>query len=298
MRTRTLHPDGPLDLRLTLAALRDGAGDPCMRIGASRVLRATRTPAGLATTLFVAHGEEMEVQAWGPGAGWALDASPDLLGLHDDPAAFRPAHERVRKLHLRLAGMRIGRSLAVFEALLPVIIGQKVSGMEARRAYRSLVRRYGEAAPGPFGLVAPPAPERLAALGYYAFHPLGIERKRAETIRRAAAEAHRLEKVVELDPRAARRRLEMIVGIGPWSSAHTTRVALGDPDAVIVGDLHLPHTVAYALAGEERATDARMLELLAPYAGQRGRAQRLIAIGCPHAPRRAPRRRLRNFARI
>ncbi len=269
-----------------------------MRIGASRVLRATRTPAGLATTLFVAHGEEMEVQAWGPGAGWALDASPDLLGLHDDPAAFRPAHERVRKLHLRLAGMRIGRSLAVFEALLPVIIGQKVSGMEARRAYRSLVRRYGEAAPGPFGLVAPPAPERLAALGYYAFHPLGIERKRAETIRRAAAEAHRLEKVVELDPRAARRRLEMIVGIGPWSSAHTTRVALGDPDAVIVGDLHLPHTVAYALAGEERATDARMLELLAPYAGHRGRAQRLISIGCPHAPRRAPRRRLRNFARI
>ena len=269
-----------------------------MRVGASQVLRATRTPDGLVTTEFVASGEQIEVRAWGPGADWALDRSPDLLGLHDDPATFRPAHERVRRLHLRLAGMRIGRSLAVFEALLPVIIGQKVSGVEARRGYRSLVRRYGEPAPGPFGLVAPPGPDKLAALGYYAFHPLGIERKRAETIRRTAAEAARLEKVVELTPAAARRRLETIAGVGPWSSAHTTRVALGDPDAVIVGDLHLPHTVAYALAGEERASDARMLELLAPYAGQRGRAQRLIAIGCPHAPRRAPRRRLRNFAHI
>ncbi|MGH7317333.1 MAG: DNA-3-methyladenine glycosylase family protein [Candidatus Rokuibacteriota bacterium] len=269
-----------------------------MRIGSSEVVRATRTPDGLATAQFVASGAEIAVRAWGPGAGWALDRSSDLLGLHDDPSGFRPAHQRVRALHLRLAGMRIGRSLAVFEALVPVIIGQKVSGVEARRGYRSLVRRYGEPAPGPFGLTAPPAPERLAALGYYAFHPLGIERKRAETVRRVAAEAARLEKVVELDPPAARRRLEMIPGIGPWSSAHVARVALGDPDAVIVGDLHLPHTVAYALAGEERATDTRMLKLLAPYAGQRGRAQRLIAIGCPHAPRRAPRRRLRNFARI
>jgi 3-methyladenine DNA glycosylase/8-oxoguanine DNA glycosylase len=268
-----------------------------MRIGASEVLRATRTPEGLATAQLVARRGEIEVRAWGPGAVWAVDHSDDLLGLHDDPTSFRPAHSVVRQLHLRLAGMRIGRSLAVFEALLPVIIGQKVAGQEARRGYLSLVRRYGEPAPGPFGLLAPPAPERLAEIGYYDFHPLGIERKRAETIRRAAAEAARLEKVAGLDAPAARLRLEMIRGIGPWSSAHATRVALGDPDAVVVGDLHLPHTVAYALAGEQRATDARMLELLAPYAGQRGRAQRLIAVGCPHAPRRGPRRRLRAFAR-
>lgn len=296
MRTRTLRVDRPLDLKLTLAPLRDGAGDPCMRVTASEVRRATRTPDGLASIQVVDRRGELEVTAWGSGCDWALDRAPDLVGLNDDASRFDPSHPRVRELHLRLAGMRMGRSLALFEALVPVIIGQKVTGAEARSGYHNLVRRYGEPAPGPFGLAAPPSPQTLAGLGYYDFHPLGIERRRAETIRSVAAEAARLDELVDLDPTGVRRTLERIPGVGPWSSAHATRVALGDPDAVIVGDWHLPHTVAYALAGEERASDARMLELLAPYAGQRGRAQRLIAAGCRAAPRRGPRRRLRHLA--
>jgi hypothetical protein len=55
--------------------------------------------------------------------------------------------------------------------------------------------------------------------------------------------------------------------------------------------------VAYMLAGEERATDDRMLELLAPYAGQRGRVLRLLLAGGRAAPRRGPRLPLRNLAR-
>ena len=69
--------------------------------------------------------------------------------------------------------------------------------------------------------------------------------------------------------------------------------ALGDPDAVSVADAHLSHVVGFALAGEVRATDDRMLELLAPWAGHRARVVRLLersGIGPPRfGPRVAPR---------
>jgi hypothetical protein len=52
--------------------------------------------------------------------------------------------------------------------------------------------------------------------------------------------------------------------------------------------------VAWALAGEPRGTDERMLELLEPYRGQRGRVVRLLeasGIRAPaYGPRLAPRR--------
>ena len=69
-------------------------------------------------------------------------------------------------------------------------------------------------------------------------------------------------------------------------------MALGDADAVSVGDYHLPSLVSWALAGERRGTDERMLELLAPFAGHRGRVIRLLAgagSSRPDALRMAPR---------
>jgi hypothetical protein len=56
--------------------------------------------------------------------------------------------------------------------------------------------------------------------------------------------------------------------------------------------------VSFALAGEPRADDDRMLELLEPYRGQRARVVRLLEAGAPTAPRRAPRAQLRDIARI
>ena len=298
VKTRVLPLHVPLDLSLTLGVLREGAGDPCMRLSSLDAVRATRTPDGPATLELHVSGAELEAQAWGPGAGWALDHAGELVGLHDDGGDLRRGHSLVRHLQRRLAGLRLGRTRAVFEALVPVIIGQRVTGREARVTHRALVRRYGEPAPGPHDLMLPPAAETIAGLGYYDLHPLGIERKRAATLRRAAVEAPRLERIVTGEPSLARRRLEAVQGVGVWTSGHVARVALGDPDAVILGDWNLPHTVAYALAREERATDDRMLELLAPYPGQRGRVQRLIATACGPAPRRGPRRPFRNLARI
>ena len=56
-----------------------------------------------------------------------------------------------------------------------------------------------------------------------------------------------------------------------------------------VGDYHLPNTVAWALAGEDRATDERMLELLEPYRPQRRRLVVSIVQSGAHAPRYGPR---------
>jgi 3-methyladenine DNA glycosylase/8-oxoguanine DNA glycosylase len=128
------------------------------------------------------------------------------------------------------------------------------------------------------------------------FHRLGVERRRAETIHRCAVVAHRLEAAIELGTDELDRRLRSISGVGPWTSAEVRRVALGDPDAVSTGDYHLPHAVAWALAGEPRADDNRMLELLAPFAGHRARVVRLIEVAGIGAPRHGPRMRLRLIA--
>ena len=89
-------------------------------------------------------------------------------------------------------------------------------------------------------------------------------------------------------------RLTALPGIGPWTAAEVGVRALGDPDAVSVGDFHLPNLVAYALAGEPRADDARMLELLEPYRGQRARVVRLLELSGirrpAYGPRLSPRR--------
>ena len=78
-------------------------------------------------------------------------------------------------------------------------------------------------------------------------------------------------------------------GVGPWTAAEVTFRALGDPDAVSIGDFHLPNLVAFVLAGEPRGTDARMLELLEPWRGHRARVIRLLEASGLAAPRYGPR---------
>jgi 3-methyladenine DNA glycosylase/8-oxoguanine DNA glycosylase len=240
----------------------------------------------------------MTAEAWGPGAGWALDQAPELLGDHDDPAAFDPGDRRMRDLHRRNPGLRICRSKLVIESLVPAVLEQKVTAIEAHRSYRKLVLRYGEAAPGPRGLMLAPSPQTLAALPYYAFHLLSIERKRADTLRRVCSRAARLEEAAQMNAPDATRRVTALPGIGPWTAAIIVQVALGDPDAVIVGDYNFPHVVAWFLAGEARATDQRMLELLEPYRGHRARAMRLIFTASSRPPKFGPKYRLRDLARF
>ena len=290
---RVIGLTSPLDLRLTLLPLSRGPYDPTIRLASDRAVRASRTPEGPATVEMHVRRGEVHARAWGTGADWALDQLPDLLGVRDDPSAFRPAHPIVRELSRRLVGLRLGRTGLVMESLVPAILEQKVTGREASSARRRLILRSGERAPGPFGLWILPAAESLAALPYYAYHPLGVERRRADTIRWAAAHAQRVEEIVDLALPDAYARLRALPGVGAWTAAEVALRALGDPDAVSVGDFHIPSLVAWALAGERKADDARMLELLEPYRGQRGRVIRLLeaaGIGPPrHGPRMSPR---------
>jgi 3-methyladenine DNA glycosylase/8-oxoguanine DNA glycosylase len=298
MAALVLELDVPLDLGLTLGPLYRGPADPTLRMDGARAVRATRTNAGPATLALEVRGTTLKADAWGPGARAALAGVPALVGLDDDPSRLQSAHQVIHELIRRTAGLRIGRTGAVFEALLPAILEQKVTGREAFSAYRGLVRAHGEPAPGPFGLWLQPSPPTLARLPYYAFHPLGVERRRADTIRYAASRAERLEEIVGLPIDLARARLRFLPGIGPWTAAEVTMRALGDADAVSVGDFHLPNLVAWALAGEPRGDDARMLELLAPYAGQRARVIRLLEASGLRAPRYGPRLAPRSIATI
>ncbi|HXY71090.1 MAG TPA: DNA-3-methyladenine glycosylase 2 family protein [Actinomycetota bacterium] len=300
---REIDLHGPVELSLTLGPFRRGARDPTFARLPDGVWRATRTPDGPATVRFAGGGRtgRVQVSAWGPGARNALDRAPGMVGAADRPSSFDPPPGLVRDIHRRHPGLRIPRSAAVFEAILPTIIEQKVAGVEAFRSFRSLVLFWGEPAPGPgasLGLRVAPSPADLATRPYFEFHRFGIERKRATAIVMAASRAARLEEAASMDPEAARRRLCALPGVGPWTAAEVGLVALGDADAVPVGDYHLPHMVAWNLAGEPRGTDERMLELLAPFAGHRGRALRLLTLGGAGAPRFGPRMRLRSLRSI
>ena len=297
---RSLVLDRPVDLVLTLRPLYRGRGDRTMRLARQVAVRATRTTTGPATLeLRRVATDRIEATAWGPGAEIVLDRVRAFVGLDDDASGFEPGHHPlVARLARELTGLRLSRSDAVFEALLPAILEQKVTGGEAFRSLRGLTTRYGEIAPGPHGLRLQPAPGILAGLPYYAFHPFGVEQRRADVIRRVARDTRRLESLTEVEPEAAAARLRAYPGIGPWTAAEVTLRALGDPDAVSVGDFHLPNLVAFALAGEPRAGDARMLELLEPWRGHRARVIRLREASGIAAPRFGPRMPSREIAAI
>jgi len=286
-RERLRH--GPLDLVATTFPLRQGRDDPTIRVVGGEVWRALRTPVGPATLHLRVDGEELEAVAVGPGAEAALELAPHLAGLHDHPELLSIQHPALAEARRRTPGLRLTSGTSVFDALVWVVLAQKVVGLDARRAYRDLVRRVSDPAPGPPGLLLPPDPQRLAATPYWTFHECNVERRRATVIVNAAHRASALDRLAELPGAEARARLQSLPGVGPWTAAEVTAVSHGDPDAVPLGDYHLPNVVAFALAGEPRATDERMLELLEPYAGQRGRVIRLLMTGGQGAPRYGPR---------
>jgi 3-methyladenine DNA glycosylase/8-oxoguanine DNA glycosylase len=224
----------------------------------------------------------------GLGRGWtARDQLPD-------------GHPLVSRLARRHPGVRIPRTEGVLDVLVPAILEQKVTGREARRAWHGLVRRLSEPAPGPaeLGLRFPPSATALAALPYHGYHPFGVEARRAELIRRVAHRADWLEEIVDLPADQAEARLRSVPGIGPWTAAEVAVRALGDEDAVSVGDFHLPGLVSWALAGERRGDDARMLELLEPYRGRRALVMRLLELGAPQPALRGPRLQARSIEGI
>jgi 3-methyladenine DNA glycosylase/8-oxoguanine DNA glycosylase len=281
---------GPLNLAASLGPLVRGHGDRTIRIASGRAWWATRTPEGAATLGLTVGGRRLSAEAWGPGAERLLRRVPRMFAAEAGSLA-QDGDRRIAALARRAPGVRILRTEAVLDALIAAILEQKVTGTEAHRAWHGLVRRYGEPAPGPaeLGLRLLPAPSTLAALPYWSYHVLGLEQRRAELVRAIARRASWFEAIVDLPLPEAYARLRSVPGIGPWTAAEVGVRALGDVDAVSVGDFHLPHIVAYALAGEPRGDDARMLELLEPFRGRRALVVRLLELSGLQPPRYGPR---------
>jgi 3-methyladenine DNA glycosylase/8-oxoguanine DNA glycosylase len=285
-----ITPDFPLALRATLGSLGgffrpDGWWAPM------------RTPEGPATLHLHRAGTAVEAVAFGPGTSWALSTVPGLIGFDDHPEEFRTSHPVIRQLHRRNPGLRLGRTGRVFDALLIATVAQKVTGQEAGRGLKQLARVYSSPAPGPMPLRLPPDPDLLAEATYFDLHPLGIEKRRADTIRRVAAAAGRIERLAQAMPADVCASLERITGIGRWTSAETVAVSHGDSDAVSVGDFHLKNMVAWHLRGRPRGTDEEMVAVLEEFRPHRGRVIRLLST-LGHAPAFGPRMPLRSIATI
>lgn len=288
MESGSLKAEGPLDLRRTLRPL-GGHFRP------DGWWKAMRTPEGAASLQVRRSNGLIEFRSFGPGAAWAGSRVFELVGADDHPSALVTDHPLVAELARRHPGWRFGRTRLVFEALLVAIVAQKVTGKEAASGMRALTRRFSETAPGPERLWLPPDPGRLAEAPYFELHPLGIEKRRADTVRRAARA--QVDRLAFASPEAATAQLSAISGVGPWTCAETVAISHGDADAVSVGDFHLKNEVAWHLSGRARGTDEEMLALLEQFRPQRGRVVRLLGT-LGHAPAFGPRMPIRSIAGI
>jgi len=297
-RTRVWHPSWPCPVGQVISHHRRGPGDPTFRrTPDGAIWRGTRTPEGVAT-LRIRTDPSLGVvtaDAWGSGAGWVLDRLPRMLGADDDPSGFRPLHRPIADAWRRHPHWRLGATDLVMESLVPAIIEQKVTGQEAFAAFRRLVQRYGELAPGPpsepdppVRLWVQPTPEQLRAIPSWEWLRLPVDGARSRPIQHAARVASSLERAGGETPVEFDRRVRTLPGVGVWTSAEVRYRALGDADAVSFGDYHIPANIGYVLTGEA-VDDDGLATLLEPYAGHRHRVQRLVELAGLSRPRRGPR---------
>jgi len=288
--TTRYTPARPVDLAATMAPHCRGRGDPTCRTDSAGIWRTQRTPLGPATLLLRQSADgDIHAQAWGPGAGWCIDRVPALLGAEDDWSGLDlSAYPAIAEVRRRAPGVWLGSSGLVFESLIPAIIEQKVTVLEAHRAWYRLIRQHGEPAPGPAptGMMVSPGPERWRLVPSWDWHRAGVDPRRSRTAVTVAAVAASLDRPV--DAVTAGRRLQSLPGVGRWTAAEVTQRSHGDPDAVSVGDYHLAAQVGWALTGTP-VDDDGMLELLEPFLGHRQRVVRLILGSGYRAPRHGPK---------
>ncbi|TIC83881.1 DNA-3-methyladenine glycosylase 2 family protein [Nocardioides sp. GY 10113] len=291
---RTWRPGRPVPVGRLLGQHRRGGGDPTLVVRGHRHWRACRTPVGAATLAVSAQAGDgtIDAEAWGPGADWALEQLPELLGEADDWSGFEPRHPLLAEIRRRHPHLRQGRTGLLLEALVPAIIEQKVTGQEAFGGFRALVRRHGEDAPGPgaeLRLRLQPDAATLAAIPSWEWLALHVDPARSRALVQVARRGDAAwARVGAGSAEEVDRALRSIPGVGVWTSAEVRQRALGDPDAVSFGDYHVAKDVGWALTGAP-FDDRALAAYLEPWRPHRGRVPFLIAAAALGKPRRGPR---------
>lgn len=288
---------GDIDLRSTMKPIGISRRDPTIRWTSNSFAKAVLTPHGPGTMQLVWDGAgSTQATAWGSGASWLLDRAPHWVGLHDDLTGFDPSlHPTIGEWARRHPGLRLPAAGVIWQELLLVLLGQRVTTDEASRSWARMVFEWGEPAPGPCDLRLPPAPEVVASKTYVELHRFNVERRRADAILLAACRAHRLEEAATMAPPDARVRLSALPGLGAWTATSVITATHGDPDTVVLRDYGLPTMVNYAFTGDARRLpadeggDEIMCRHLAPWTGHRQRIVRLLHTVGVAAPRRGPR---------
>ena len=288
---RRVRSARPLDAASTLRIIGRNRHDHAVRVDGAIVWYVARTPEGPVTCRLEQTDEHViDAQMWGAGAAWQAEHLPELLGDHVEYAPLPRIHDVVHAAHRRFSGLRVPRTRRVFDALVPAVLEQRVVGVDAIASRRRLIRRLGDPAPGPApdGMLVPPSARSWELLPSWEWHRAGVDSNRSRAIVRSAGHAVRLEETVGMDRDAAYSRLTAVPGIGEWTAAETAKIALGDTDAVSVGDYHLGRFIVWALSGKDDGDDDRMLELLEPYRPMRQLVIRLLELTVS-MPRRGPR---------
>lgn len=288
---------GGIDVARTLRTVGVYGGDPTFRRSEREFTKAVLTPDGPGTLRlrWDASGEVL-ADAWGTGSGWLLDRAPSWVGLRDDVAGFDPdRHPRVAEWWRRHGNVRLASIGVVWQELVLVLLGQRVTTEEAVRSWNRMCRTWGVPAPGPCEVWMPPSPAEVARLSYLDLHRVNVDRRRAEAILLAAQRADRLEEAAGMDAPAAIERLLALPGLGAWTATATVVATHGDPDTIVLRDYGMPTLVNYAFTGDARRLlpdeggDEIMCRHLEPWRGHRQRVIRLMFAAGVSVPRRAPR---------
>jgi 3-methyladenine DNA glycosylase/8-oxoguanine DNA glycosylase len=304
-RRRVLQT-GDIDLRATMKPIGIYPRDPTTQWTSTSFAKAVLTPDGPGTMLLTWDGRGVTTaEAWGSGAPWLLERAPYWVGLHDDVAGFDPTiHPRVAEWARRHPGIRLPAAGVIWQELLLVLLGQRVTTEEAVKSWSRIVYAWGEPAPGPLELRLPPTPSVVAASSYVDLHRFNVERRRADAILLAARRAQRLEEAAAMPPPEARVRLSALPGLGTWTATSVITATHGDPDTIVLRDYGLPTMVNYAFTGDPRRLSADdggdeiMCRHLEPWAGHRQRIVRLLFTVGVSPPRRGPRARNPDIRRL
>lgn len=290
---RTVTFAGVVSPGLTLWPLRRGPRDPCFQIDDDGAIWRTSLLSSGPVTARISRAARNAVDctAWGGGAEEFLDALPAMLGADDDASDFLPSEPTVAAAHRRVPHLRLGRTGQVLEALIPAVLEQRVPGADAFRSWRVLVSKFGAPPPGPAParMRVPPSADAWRHIPSWEFHRANVDPGRARTVVGCARRASALERLTSWPAAKARDALTSLPGVGAWTAAETAQRAFGDPDALSVGDYHIPKMIGWTLLGRP-IVDADMIELLEPMRPHRHRVVRLLEVsGLAYEPRRGAR---------